>query len=45
MKNVETVNRYGKNPVFSKAYDFCNSIYYIELSNFSTKKPYYYYCY
>jgi len=45
MSVVETVNNHGKKALFSKACDFCNSIYYIELSNFSTKKCYYYYYY
>jgi len=42
---VETINKHEKNRLFSKACDLCNSICYIELSNFSTKKFYYYYYY
>ena len=45
MINVETVNECENNSLFSKAYYYSNSIYHIELRNFSTKKWYYYYYY
>jgi hypothetical protein len=45
-QTVEKVNKYGNNHDFSLACYLSISIYYIELSNLSTKMgPYYYYYY